>query len=189
MLEFSFRKTGVDDASGGHYSTAAIGLVNATIERYGFGSPEAVMMGNNAFLASFLCHIIIYQNEKAGTTNDAIPVLNYVAGTGQDAYMFSDCLDFKPAYQWIIDILLTIGVLNTVMGSDEYSLSLNVLWAPSDEKRAINIGLDAGEVAACMNSNYSVGLDVTPYTCNVVPCGSICPIFDVSTTLDFALTC
>ena len=175
-LEFGIKTRGTDDVPYS-YSTYAPAIINVVVDHYGAGTPEVQLAMEKAFMLSFLCHIIIFQNQKLGTDNNFINIRTYMV---DDAYMFTDCVDYQDAGEWGINILKNIGVFTTI-DDINFNLGLKVVTtgAITTSKNEINVGLDGGELAACMNNTYSVGLDVSPYICDVSPCGSVCLVFDM----------
>lgn len=173
-LEFSFRVTGTDSVPTS-YSTDVGGMLNAILDHYGSGSDEVLNTMDHAHLASFICHYIIYTNENNGTVNQPVNLSNWFAF---DDPLYTTCVDGVPASAYYVNILTGAGLIQTADGGITYSLSNKVNWAPYDYKHPIDYGFDAGDLAACMNDMYSVGVDVSPYTCSTSPCTSACTVFD-----------
>ena len=173
MISFSFRETGTDNVPTS-YATSPMGIMNAVFEKYGAGTPEVVTMLENVVKASFVCHLILEENNKNGTTNEYINVVPLIE---RDSLMFNKCVDNELVSDWVIDIMLNCDILEHEAGNTRsLKFTTQVQINPYFNNYTLDMGLDAGDVCACMNNMYNVGLDVSPYICSSTEC--TCGVFN-----------
>ena len=172
---------GIKIISGGTLSTAPADIAAKASALYGITADGIRIIENQYIFSQFMGNMI---NIGSGRVN----MEPWVLEDGYDGWMYSDCLDSKPAYEYIIEKLAEMDYLNGSVSGVRFQDAVLDGGTESEFIYTVNsAGNDGDNMAKCLkNAHVNIDLGIIA-TCDVIPCVETCSIFNDLVFNDFKL--
>ena len=175
---------GIKIISGGTLSTAPDDIATRAAAIFGLTSTTNIIAQNRYIFSQLMGNMI---NINANTRVD---LTDWATENGYDGWMYSDCIDGQPAYEYIVEKLSEMDYTNgNISGVRFQDAVLDSGVESTFLYNIIGAGQDGESMANCLNNAHvSIDLGIS-VACGVVPCQVTCPVFNTGTVLNFELTC